>query len=83
MADFNFTIKYRPGKENTDADFLCRMALDAEALLDDFTEEISYDAVGVAVQSVGLQSKMSAAWSMAISAGESFESQSTVVSLAP
>ncbi len=83
LADFNFTIKYRPGKENTDADFLSRMPLDAEALLDDFTEEISYDAVGATVQSVGLQSEMPAAWSMAISAGESFESQSTVVSLAP
>ncbi len=83
LADFNFTIKYRPGKENTDADFLSRMPLDAEALLDDFTEEISYDAVGATVQLVGLQSEMPAAWSMAISAGESFESQSTVVSLAP
>lgn len=25
LADFNFIIKYRPGKENTDADFLFRM----------------------------------------------------------
>lgn len=25
LADFNFTIKYRPDKENMDADFLFRM----------------------------------------------------------
>ena len=28
LADFNFTIKYRPGKTNTDADVLSRMPLD-------------------------------------------------------
>lgn len=60
------------------------MPTDAENLLDDFTEEISYDAVGAAVQSVGLQSEMTAAWSMAIFAEDSFESQSTfVASLRP
>lgn len=28
LADFNFTIKYRPGKENIDADSLLRMSVD-------------------------------------------------------
>lgn len=68
LADFNFTIKYRPDKENMNADFLSKMQLDAEILLDDYREEISNDAVGAAVQSVGLQSEMPATWSMAISA---------------
>lgn len=30
LADFNFTIKYRPGKENIDADSLSRMPVDVE-----------------------------------------------------
>jgi len=60
------------------------MPLDAETGLDDFTEEISYDTVGAAVQSVGLQSEMTATWSMEISAEDVFVPQSTVVaSLTP
>ncbi|KAL1278521.1 hypothetical protein QQF64_025194 [Cirrhinus molitorella] len=84
LADFNFAIKYRPGKENTDADFLSRMPLDVETLLDEYTEEVSYDAVGAAVQSVGLQSEMTAAWSMAISTDDAFMPQSNIIaSLSP
>ena len=32
LADFHFTIKYRPGKENSDADAPSRMPLDVESL---------------------------------------------------
>lgn len=47
--------------------------------MDDFREEIPYNAVGGAVQSVGLQSEMTYMWSMARSVKDSFETQSIVI----
>ena len=41
LADFNFTIKYRPGKANGDADTLSRVPLDIESIMKSCTEEIS------------------------------------------
>lgn len=84
LADFNFTIKYRPGKQNTDADFLSRMSLDTESLMNEYTEEISYDTIGAAIQSVELQAEANAAWSMAISIRDACAPQNTsIVSLTP
>ncbi len=40
LADFHFNIKYRPGKENVDADILSRMPLDIETLMKECTEEL-------------------------------------------
>lgn len=68
LADFNFTIKYRPGEENVDADSLSRMPLDVEKLMKECTEEISYDAVGTTVEAVETQTEANALWSVAISA---------------
>lgn len=67
LADFHFSIKYRPGRENIDADSLSRMPEDAEALMHECTEEMPYDAVGTTAQAVELQTESSALWSMAIS----------------
>ena len=39
LADFEFTIKYRPGKLNTDADYLSRRSLDIDQLKAECTEE--------------------------------------------
>uniref|UniRef100_A0A3B3Q8H6 Gypsy retrotransposon integrase-like protein 1 n=1 Tax=Paramormyrops kingsleyae TaxID=1676925 RepID=A0A3B3Q8H6_9TELE len=52
LADFHFNIKYRPGKENVDADSLSRMPLDIETLMEECTEEVPADCVGATVQSV-------------------------------
>ena len=41
LADFNFNIKYRPGKNNGDADALSRMPLSPEDFHQACTEEIS------------------------------------------
>ena len=38
LADFNFTIHYRPGKANIDADTLSRMPLDGTAHMETYTE---------------------------------------------
>ena len=43
LADFNFTIKYRPGNANQDADTLSRIPVDFEAYMDTCTEEMSPD----------------------------------------
>ena len=42
LADFNFSIKYRPGKENVDSDYLSRRSMDIEELKAECTEQ--YDS---------------------------------------
>lgn len=49
LADFQFTIKYRPGKENIDADSLSRMPVDIETFMNECSEELSYDVIGAAM----------------------------------
>jgi hypothetical protein len=41
LADFNFTIKYRPGKVNTDADALSRLLPNVDSYMEMCTEEIA------------------------------------------
>ena len=38
LADYNFQIKYRPGKVNTDADFLSRNSMNIDNLVEQCTE---------------------------------------------
>lgn len=84
LADFTFTIKYRPGKENIDADSLSRMPVDVEKFMNECTEEMSYDAVGTTAQAVETQPESNASWSMAISIKSLLDAQDTsVVSLTP
>lgn len=52
LADFNFTIKYRPGKTNANADGLSRMPLDFEDYMNSCTQTVTQDAV---VGSFGLR----------------------------
>ena len=40
LADFNFTIKYRPGKSNVDADYLSRRPMDIKELKQGCTETV-------------------------------------------
>lgn len=79
LADFNFAIKYRPGKENIDADSLSRMPVDVEKLMNECTEEMSYDAVGTTAQAVGTQPESNVSWSMAISVNSPLDAQDTSV----
>ena len=55
LADFRFTIKYRPGKRNGDADSLSRMPLPFETTMKDYTEEVSPDVIGAVVSSIYTQ----------------------------
>lgn len=66
LADFHITIKYRPGRENTDADTLSRMPVDIETLMEECTEELSSRSVQATVQSVEEQGTI--LWPMTLSA---------------
>ncbi|KAL6485753.1 hypothetical protein MHYP_G00051450 [Metynnis hypsauchen] len=44
LADFHFTIRYRPGKENVDADSLSRMPTDIETVMKECTEELQSES---------------------------------------
>lgn len=55
LADFHFTIKYRPGKENIDADSLSRMPLEVGTMMEQCTEELSSDCVEATIQAVEVQ----------------------------
>lgn len=57
LADFHFTIKYRPGRENSDADALSRMPLDVESLMRECSEELPPDAIAATIQAVEVQEK--------------------------
>lgn len=45
LADFHFTVKYRPGKSNTDADTLSRYPLPLQEHLMEYTETLSPEVV--------------------------------------
>lgn len=55
LADFTFTIKYRSGKDNVDADSLSRMPLDIETMMAQCTEELTSDCVEATVQEIEAQ----------------------------
>ena len=45
LAVCNYSIKYRPGRHNVDADSLSRMPLDMDVFMKQGTEEISQEAI--------------------------------------
>ncbi len=55
LADFHFSIKYRLGQENTDADSLSRLSLDIEGMIEQCTKEMSSDCIAATAQAVEVQ----------------------------
>ena len=54
LADFNFNIKYRPGKCHIDADSFSRMPFDINKYMPECTESISEETVKTMYQSQAL-----------------------------
>ena len=52
LADFNFDIKYRPGKFNIDADMLSCLPLDPNEYMENCTAEMEKDAICATIQAV-------------------------------
>ncbi len=52
LADFNFSIKYRPGKSNADLDGLLRMPLDIDKFMEQCTEQMQLDVLRASVEGV-------------------------------
>ena len=62
LADFSFTIKYRPGKANGDADTLSRMPLDIDTYMGKCTKEASEADVSAIFSGVQARGKDDLAW---------------------
>ena len=46
LANYNFSVKYRPGKDSTDCDYLSRHSVDVDELVEQCTEELKSDTIG-------------------------------------
>jgi transposase InsO family protein len=55
LADYNFTIKYRPGAANKDADALSRMPMDIDDYMKLCTKETSQDSIQACM--IGIQAQ--------------------------
>ncbi|KAI3353710.1 hypothetical protein L3Q82_004938 [Scortum barcoo] len=55
LADFNFTIRYLPGRKNADANDLSRLPLDINQYMAQCTAKVKQDVMGAVAESTGLQ----------------------------
>ena len=62
LADFNFKIHYRPGKENGDADYLSRLPLDFEKYMQPCTTEVNHDVIHATINAAQAQYQGKTAW---------------------
>uniref|UniRef100_A0A8C6Q036 Gypsy retrotransposon integrase-like protein 1 n=2 Tax=Nothobranchius furzeri TaxID=105023 RepID=A0A8C6Q036_NOTFU len=62
LADFQFSIKYRPGKVNGDADGLSRMSLSMEEYMQTCTQTLQPEVMNSVIQAVAAQCQDSAPW---------------------
>lgn len=66
LFDYNFTIKYRAGKTNIDADALSRMPVDMEKYIEECVKEVSPDVICASIQSIDADHKGQTAWANAV-----------------
>uniref|UniRef100_A0A1A8SA02 Gypsy retrotransposon integrase-like protein 1 n=1 Tax=Nothobranchius rachovii TaxID=451742 RepID=A0A1A8SA02_9TELE len=57
LASYNFTIRYRPGKTNADADGLSRMPLDMDSYMKSCTAEVGQEAISASMESATVEER--------------------------
>lgn len=57
LSDFNFTIKYRPGRSTADVDTLSRIPLQMEDYIDECSDEVRLCAIKAMIASVQFQAQ--------------------------
>lgn len=62
LADFRFSIKYRPGRANGDADGLSRMPLDMEQYMHTCSQEMEPETIKTVTQTLQLESEGHEPW---------------------
>ena len=67
LADFSFTIKYRPGHSNKDADALSRLPMDIDSYMKLCTENVSQGDIKACCVGVGAQGRGETVWVSAVS----------------
>ena len=67
LADFSFTIKYRPGHSNKDADTLSRFPMDIDSYMKLCTENVSQGDINACCVGVGAQGRGETIWVSAVS----------------
>ena len=66
LADFNFDIRYRPGKTLVDADSFSRIPFDFETYMKSCTEELSPEVIQAVTHSTQVQDNGSSNWLTAL-----------------
>ena len=66
LADFNFEIRYRPGKWNTDADSLSRIPADFKNYMDSCTERVVPESLQASICRIQTSSSGDSIWLMAL-----------------
>lgn len=62
LADFRFSIKYRPGRTNGDADALSRMPLDINTYMKSCSHETSSEDTVTVLKGINSQDEMNGVW---------------------
>ena len=57
LAEYNFTINYRPGKSNGDADGLSRMALEIDKLIRECTQQLDRNVLHAIAQAIQIRAR--------------------------
>ena len=62
LSEFNFNIKYQPGKISTDVHTLSRMPFDMNRYMEEYIEEVSKEALQTTYKTVNAASKGKVNW---------------------
>ena len=66
LSDFRFTVKYRPGKVNVDADVLSRMPRTIEDMMQSCTSEVSPDILQATAAAMSIDNNDPLSWAMCL-----------------